>query len=159
MIAVPYHRLCRCGAGGHRLRHLRAVARQELKGGALLAAAIALFLLGMGGGTYWMLGQPDLAWRAAAGHDDPRRQRPDPLSDRAGAQGAGRSAGLGLSGRAPICGAGDADDAAKAYGRAVTLARLAAIAGRRPGSAYGEALVRGQWRGQRRSRSRLPMPR
>src|SRR5580658_7074506 len=33
----------------------------------LLGAAIALFLIGVGGGTYWMLGQPALALRSAAG--------------------------------------------------------------------------------------------
>jgi cytochrome c-type biogenesis protein CcmH len=34
---------------------------------ALLMAAIALFLLGVGGGTYWMVGRPQLAQRAAQG--------------------------------------------------------------------------------------------
>ncbi|HXS05980.1 MAG TPA: hypothetical protein VN723_04255, partial [Rhizomicrobium sp.] len=38
---------------------------QNLKGRSVLAAAIALFLLGVGGGTYFMLGQPYLAWRTA----------------------------------------------------------------------------------------------
>src|SRR5215475_10507529 len=40
---------------------------QSLKGRSVLAAAIALFLLGVGGGTYFMLGQPYLAWRTAQG--------------------------------------------------------------------------------------------
>src|ERR1017187_9396005 len=39
----------------------------QQKGRGLLAGAIALFLLGIGGGTYWMLGQPYLAWRSAQG--------------------------------------------------------------------------------------------
>src|ERR1700722_15884820 len=38
--------------------------RHEVKGGALLAGAIALFMLGVGGGTYWMVGRPALAARA-----------------------------------------------------------------------------------------------
>ena len=33
----------------------------------LLMAAIALFLLGVGGGTYWMVGRPSLATRQAEG--------------------------------------------------------------------------------------------
>ena len=40
---------------------------KALKGRGLLVAAIALFLLGVGGGTYFMLGQPYLAWRSAQG--------------------------------------------------------------------------------------------
>ena len=38
---------------------------RSLKGRGILAAAITLFLLGVGGGTYFMLGQPYLAWRTA----------------------------------------------------------------------------------------------
>jgi hypothetical protein len=44
-----------------------ALWRHEVKGGALLAGAIALFMLGVGGGTYWMVGRPALATRAAQG--------------------------------------------------------------------------------------------
>jgi cytochrome c-type biogenesis protein CcmH len=40
---------------------------QNKKGRAILAAALALFLLGIGSGTYWMLGQPQLALRDAQG--------------------------------------------------------------------------------------------
>ena len=40
---------------------------KALKGRYLLIGAIALALLGVGGGTYWMLGQPYLAWRSAQG--------------------------------------------------------------------------------------------
>ena len=60
--------------------------------------AIALFMLGVGGGTYWMLGQPDLALRTPQGIEHPRLNGADRASDRARARGAGRSAGLGLSG-------------------------------------------------------------
>src|ERR1051326_5867203 len=41
--------------------------RQSRKAMALLAGAIALFLLGVGGGVYWMVGRPQLAVRAAQG--------------------------------------------------------------------------------------------
>ena len=34
---------------------------KALKGRCLLIGAIALFMLGVGGGTYWMLGRPYLA--------------------------------------------------------------------------------------------------
>src|SRR6185437_15133273 len=44
-----------------------ALWRRKVKGAPLLAGAIALFLLGVGGGTYWMVGQPGLATRAAQG--------------------------------------------------------------------------------------------
>ncbi len=40
---------------------------KEKKGRALLLAAIALFMLGIGGGTYFFLGRPHLAQRAAQG--------------------------------------------------------------------------------------------
>jgi cytochrome c-type biogenesis protein CcmH len=40
---------------------------QNKKGRAILAAALALFLLGIGGGTYWMLGRPALALRETQG--------------------------------------------------------------------------------------------
>ena len=50
---------------------------QDARAARLLAGAIALFLLGVGGGTYWMLGQPYLALRAAQGLAHPRHQWPD----------------------------------------------------------------------------------
>ena len=48
-----------------RIRAQGRATQQKARG--LLAGAIALFLLGIGGGTYWMLGQPYLAWRSAQG--------------------------------------------------------------------------------------------
>ena len=44
-----------------------ALWRGKSKGWPLLAGAIALFLLGIGGGTYWLTGRPALAVRAAQG--------------------------------------------------------------------------------------------
>jgi cytochrome c-type biogenesis protein CcmH len=98
-----------------------AVWRGKSKGKALLALAITLFLLGVGGGTYAMLGQPALAVRAAQGLQtrDVRgfiplliaRVRKDPADEQAWV----------YLGRFYLS-SGDADDAAKAYGRAIALA-------------------------------------
>ena len=114
--------------------------RHKVKGGVVLAAAIALFLLGVGGGTYWMLGRPSLAARDAQGlaTRDVKglvnfliarvRKQPDDLQ-----------AWIYL-GRAYMT-VGDITDAAKAYGRAVTMARLEKH--ETPGlyAIYGEALI------------------
>ncbi|MGH6829509.1 MAG: tetratricopeptide repeat protein, partial [Rhizomicrobium sp.] len=116
---------------------LRAKA---IKGRAVLIAAIALFLLGVGGGTYWIVGEPYLAWRAAEGVRTRDlngliallikrvRKAPDDLQ-------AWVYLGRGYMG------ARDPAEAAKAYGRAVALAAR----DRQPSAAlyslYGEALV------------------
>jgi len=114
--------------------------RHKVKGGALLAGAIALFMLGVGGGTYWMVGRPALATRAAQGlsiHDVGGlvpyliarvRQQPGDLQ-----------AWIFLA-RAYVT-VGDSNDAAKAYGRAVTVARLAHHEDSNLDAAYGEAMV------------------
>lgn len=116
---------------------LRAKA---IKGRSVLAAALALFLLGIGGGTYWMLGQPYLAWRSAQGTDTRDvngliallikrvRAAPDDLQ-------AWVYLGRGYMG------VGDAGDAAKAYGRAVTLANRSGHPDAGLDTLYGEALV------------------
>jgi cytochrome c-type biogenesis protein CcmH len=91
------------------------------RGRWLLAAALALFLLGIGGGTYWMVGQPYLAMRAAEGLATRDinglvpyliqrvRKAPDDVK-------AWRYLGQ------VYMRAGDAGEAARAYGRAVRLA-------------------------------------
>ncbi len=111
-----------------------------LKGRYLLIGAIALVLLGVGGGTYWMLGQPYLAWRTAQGVQTRDvggliallikrvRQAPDDLQ-------AWVYLGRGYMG------AGDAGDAAKAYARAVTIANRTGHPDATLDSMYGEALV------------------
>jgi len=113
---------------------------KSLKGRHLLVGAIAVALLGVGGGTYWMLGQPYLAWRSAQGVNTRDingligllikrvRQAPDDLQ-----------AWVYL-GRAYM-GAGDAGDAAKAYARAVALANHTGHPDAALDSMYGEALV------------------
>jgi cytochrome c-type biogenesis protein CcmH len=113
---------------------------RAMKGRALLASALALFLLGIGGGTYWMLGQPYLAWRSAQGTETRDvngligllikrvHAAPDDLQ-------AWIYLGRGYMG------VGDAGDAAKAYARAVTLANKSGHPDAGLDTLYGEALV------------------
>lgn len=113
---------------------------KSLKGRGVLAGALALFLLGIGGGTYWMLGQPYLAWRSAQGTETRDvngligllikrvRAAPDDLQ-------AWIYLGRGYMG------VGDAGDAAKAYARAVTLANNSGHPDAGLDTLYGEALV------------------
>ncbi len=62
------HRAGRGRASGDRLRRPAGVARTSAQGPrAFWPAPSRLLLLGVGGGTYWMLGQPYLAWRSAQG--------------------------------------------------------------------------------------------
>src|SRR4051812_31506869 len=112
----------------------------ERRGRALLAAAAVLFVLGLGGGLYLLIGQPQLAERSLQG--DAARDlnaliarlgvavREHPQNPRAWA----------LLGQAYLT-AHDPQDAAKAFARAIAAAE-------RPGpvpaflnSAYGEALT------------------
>ena len=116
---------------------------KALKGRYLLIGAIALALLGVGGGTYWMLGQPYLAWRSAQGVETRDvngliallirrvRQAPDDIQ-------AWIYLGRGYMG------AGDAGDAAKAYARAVAIANRTGHPEAGLDSIYGEALVSAQ---------------
>ena len=117
-----------------------ALIRRGSKANTVLATAIALFMLGVGGGTYWMVGRPMMATRAAEGlatHDvnglvpyliTRVRQQPGDLQ-----------AWIYLA-RAYIT-ANDAVDAAKAYGRAVTVARLQGKDDADLNAAYGQTLV------------------
>jgi len=113
---------------------------RNLKGRGLLAGAIALFLLGVGGGTYFMLGQPYLAWRSAQGVNTRdvngliallvKRVRAVPTDLQAWVY-------LGRG----YMGAGDAGDAAKAYAHAVALANRSGHPDAGLDALYGEALV------------------
>jgi cytochrome c-type biogenesis protein CcmH len=113
---------------------------KSIGGRGLLAGAIALFLLGIGGGTYWMLGQPYLAWRSVQGVETRdvngliallvKRVRTVPTDLQAWVY-------LGRG----YMGAGDAGDAAKAYARAVTLANANGHPDAGLDALYGEALV------------------
>jgi cytochrome c-type biogenesis protein CcmH len=113
---------------------------KSIKARGLLGGAIALFLLGIGGGTYFMLGQPYLAWRSAQGVNTRDvngliallvkrvRVAPDDLQ-------AWVYLGRGYMS------AGDAGDAAKAYGRAVAIANAGGHPDAGLDTLYGEALV------------------
>ena len=114
--------------------------RKGVKGRWILMAALAVFLLGIGGGTYWMLGQPGLALRdnTPPAKRDLRglipllvarvRQSPDDVT------------GWSYLGRAYMT-LRDPGDAAKAFAHAVTLVRARRQNDPELFSAYGEALV------------------
>jgi cytochrome c-type biogenesis protein CcmH len=110
------------------------------KGRALLASAVALFLLGVGGGTYWMVGRPNLATRAAQGLGTRDINGLIPfLIERVRKEPGDMQAWIYL-GRAYMT-AGDARDAANALGRAVTVVRQNHEEDGALDAAYGEALV------------------
>lgn len=139
MIAVPY--LIFAGVALSAIAFSTfALWRGVNKGRALLALAIALFLLGVGGGSYWMLGQPGMALRATEGvHTRDVRVLIPYLIERV-RKVPGDQLGWTYLGRAYMT-LNDARDAAGAYGRAVTLSRQ----NRKPDaaleSAYGISLV------------------
>jgi cytochrome c-type biogenesis protein CcmH len=117
-----------------------ALWRKKPKGFGMLAGAIALFLLGVGGGTYWMLGQPGLALRASQGLKTRDVKGLIPfLITRVRAAPNDEQAWSYL-GRAYLS-ADDPDDAAKAYGRAITLLRQARQADPELDASFGEAAV------------------
>jgi cytochrome c-type biogenesis protein CcmH len=117
-----------------------AVLRGRGKGWPLLAGAIALFLLGVGGGTYWMTGRPALAEREAQGLNTHDVNGLIPfLIARVRKEPGDLQAWIYLGGAYMT--ANDPGDAAKAYGRAVTVARLKKTESPGLDSAYGEALV------------------
>jgi cytochrome c-type biogenesis protein CcmH len=106
----------------------------------LLGGAVALFLVGVGGGTYWMLGQPGLALRDAAGSNTHDVKALIPLLIERVRKYPGDEKAWVFLGRAYIT-VGDADDAAKAYARAITLTRLAHTPDPLLISTYGQLLV------------------
>jgi cytochrome c-type biogenesis protein CcmH len=117
-----------------------ALLRKRVKGAALLAGAIALFMLGIGGGSYWMLGRPNLAARAAQGLSTRDINGLIPfLITRVRKEPGDLQAWLYLA-RAYMT-VNDPNDAAKAYGRAVTVARLTHNESAELDSAYGETEV------------------
>jgi len=117
------------------------LARQkDIKGRWLLAGAIALFLLGIGGGGYWMLGQPGLAMR-----DSLPPQRRDikglvPLLVARVRQTPSDVTGWNYLGRAYMT-LHDPGDAARAFARAIALTRERHLSDPELFSAYGEAQV------------------
>ena len=117
-----------------------ALLRGRSKGWPLLTGAIALFLLGVGGGTYWMTGRPALALRASQGLTTHEVNGLVPyLIARVRKEPGDLQAWIYLGGAYMT--ANDPGDAAKAYGRAVTVARLKKSESPDLDAAYGEALV------------------
>jgi len=117
-----------------------ALWRNKTRGIVLLAGAIALFLLGVGGGTYWMVGRPGLAARDAQGLATRDINGLIPFLIARVRKAPGDLQAWVYLGRAYMT-VGDGRDAAKAYGRAVTVARLNHSEDAELDSAYGEAEV------------------
>lgn len=111
------------------------------RGHGLLAGAIAMFVIAIGGGTYLLLGQPELAMRSARG---PNMQDIGslvaPLVSHLH-KAPGDIRGWTMLGRLYLT-IDDAQDAAKALARAITLSRAAKTQSAEPYSGYGEAIVR-----------------
>jgi cytochrome c-type biogenesis protein CcmH len=117
-----------------------ALWRRREKGGWLLGLAIALFVAGVGGGTYGIVGRPGLANRAAQGLSTHDINGLIPfLITRVHKQPTDIQAWVYL-GRAYMT-VGDAADSAKAFSRAVTVARLNHAEDPTLDSAYGQAEV------------------
>jgi cytochrome c-type biogenesis protein CcmH len=113
---------------------------KSIKAKGLLVGAIALFLLGIGGGTYFMLGQPYLAWRNAQGVNTRDVNGLIALLVKRVRVAPGDLQAWVYLGRGYMS-AGDAGDAAKAYGRAVAIANLNGHPDAGLDTLYGEALV------------------
>jgi cytochrome c-type biogenesis protein CcmH len=94
--------------------------RGAQKAQLLLAASVALFLLGVGGGVYWMVGQPNLALRAAQGDKSRDVRALIPLLIERVRKTPGDTQAWIYLGRAYIS-LDDADNAAKAFARAIAV--------------------------------------
>jgi cytochrome c-type biogenesis protein CcmH len=120
------------------------VARaKESKGRWLLVAAIAVFTLAIGGGTYWMIGRPALALRDTLPPQDRDLKGLVPLLVARVRQSPQDITGWTYLGRAYMT-LRDPDQAAKAFARAVALTRAQHRNDPELFSAYGEALVQQQ---------------
>ena len=126
MIVLTYVMLAQSRLARAPLSSGRSYARPSDRGRYVLAAAAALFVLGIGGALYLQFGHPFLATRTLEGDKATRSQRADRASGdgRAQPSEAIRAAGR-YSGRAYLT-AGDPGDAAKAF-----CARHRSVAGSR----------------------------
>jgi cytochrome c-type biogenesis protein CcmH len=116
------------------------IRRRSDRGRWILAAAVALFVLGAGGVLYLDLGHPELATRALQG-DNARDL--NSLIGRLGTVVRGRPSdprGWAILGRAYLT-AGDPGDAAKAFSRAISAAQALGQPAPFLYSAYGESLT------------------
>lgn len=110
------------------------------RGRFLLAAAGALFVLGVGGALYLQFGHPELATRTLQGVE---ARDLNALIGRLAVVVRGRPQdprGWAILGRAYLT-AGDPSDAAKAFGRAIVAQRASGAVQPFLYSAYGEALT------------------
>ena len=114
--------------------------KRRAKGTGLLALAIGAFLLGVGGGTYWMVGRPYLAARAAEGLRTHDVAGLIPYLIQRVRKAPGDLTAWTYLGRAYMT-VNDPADAAKAYERAVTVARLSGHPDPELDTLYGETLV------------------
>jgi cytochrome c-type biogenesis protein CcmH len=117
-----------------------SLLRSKSVGRAYLAGALALFLLGVGGGTYFMVGQPGLATRDAQGLGTRDIKGLIPFLIKRVHQQPGDLQAWAYLGSAYMS-VGDANDASKAYGRAVTVARLRHMENADLDATYGETVV------------------
>jgi cytochrome c-type biogenesis protein CcmH len=113
---------------------------KKIKGRWILTASIALFLLGIGGGTYWMLGRPGLALRDTVAPQQRDLKGLIPLLVTRVRQTPDDVQGWNYLGRAYMT-AHDPGDAARAFARGVALLRAQHKSDPALDSAYGEALV------------------
>jgi cytochrome c-type biogenesis protein CcmH len=117
------------------------VVRTKARGRVLLASAIVLFVAGIGGGTYFVLGRPMLAARALQGpNTQDLNSLVTPLVQHLH-KVPGDVRGWTMLGRLYLT-VNDPEDAAKALARAVTISRASGKPSAELYSTYGEAVVR-----------------
>ena len=111
------------------------------RGRWLLAGAVVLFVMAIGGGTYLLLGRPELALRASRGPDTQDiGSLVAPLVEHLH-KAPNDARGWTMLGRLYLT-IEDPQDAAKALGRAIELSRASKTESAELYSAYGEAIVR-----------------
>ena len=111
------------------------------RGRGLLVGAIALFVLAIGGGTYLVLGRPELALRASRGPNTQDIQSlVAPMVEHLH-KAPDDARGWTMLGRLYLT-IDDPQDGAKALARAIELSRASKTESAQLYSAYGEAIVR-----------------
>lgn len=108
---------------------------------AVLALALTLLILGIGGGAYLMLGRPALGVRALTGPSDTDLAGLVGTLSRKMVRNPGDERGWILLGRGYLS-LNDPSEAARSYGEAIAIAESKGRKDAELYSAYGEALVR-----------------
>ena len=120
---------------------IEPVLRGAARGRWLLAASLLLFVIAIGGGSYVLLGRPELALRAAHGPDaQDLKSLVAPLVERVH-KAPGDVRGWTMLGKVYLT-LGDPGDGAKALARAIEVSRAEKTESAELYSAYGEAIVR-----------------